>query len=129
MGLYETIENLQNKSEGARRRILLLLLVISFVLLVSLWVFTIKKQVVNQNGSLFGVVPDNQKGTSDKNKQSNSGLLEPLASLKEGLSVVISDIKNATVEALSSNEEVLQQEGEIEQPEESSGALRLPISE
>jgi len=112
MGLYQFIESLQNKPEEQKKRILVLLTLISFVLLVGLWIISFNNQV-----SFVG------QTTDEAPKNQEDKMLGPLASLKNGLGLVFQDIKGKTSQFLSDTNEL------IRTPTKQRPVYELPGSE
>ena len=102
MNLYDFILSLQKKSEPTKRKILVGLVLISFLVLSGLWVVTFKKQ--------FGQGAGLSNTNTEKVRRSSISLAGPFASLKEGFSLVISDIMGKTSGFLLDTEDILDSE-------------------
>lgn len=91
MGLYETLHKIQKKPENTKRKILVVLVLVSFLLLVGFWLITFKNQFRSEQSFIFQ--SNEELGQKEK---IGSQLLGPVASLKEGFNFIFSDLVKIT---------------------------------
>lgn len=101
MGLYDIINNLQKKSDSTKKKILAVLILLSFVALATLWTINFKNQLSTDFAANPLILEKDEE--SPQKKQ----LLGPLASIKNGLSLALADIKDKTSNFLSRTEELV----------------------
>lgn len=87
MSLYNFIYNLQRKSDHAKKRVMILLLVFCFIILSAFWVFMFRRQVSGVN--IFSLKPAQKNQPAEAAKPE---LLSPVAALVEGFKGLKSDI-------------------------------------
>jgi len=90
MGLYDFILKQQKKPPEAKKRILVFLLIISFIILATAWIFIFQSQIKQTNLTDFSASSDSsaQLGGQDL----KSGLISPLAALKDGVIAFKNDV-------------------------------------
>lgn len=90
MSLYDFILKQQQKSQEAKKRILVFLLVVSFIILAAVWVFIFKNQIRQANLSNLSASSDSLQ--RQDNQDLRSGLISPLAALKDGVIAFKNDL-------------------------------------
>jgi cytoskeletal protein RodZ len=99
MSLYDFVYNLQRKPDRIKKRILIVMLVVSFILLSAFWVFMFKRQV-----SQTTTYSNSETETVGGDKQN---IIAPAAAIIEGLKGLKSDIseKISAFKSTSNKEE------------------------
>lgn len=124
MSLYEVIDNLQKRPEQTRKKILVILVSVAFLLLLTLWFTTFKKQIANNQ--ILNFMAEDQKDKINREGENKAELLGPIESLKDGFGLVIEDIKEKTSEFFSQTENIL---GELETGQKNRPIYELPNTE
>lgn len=127
MGLYESLDKLQQKPESTKRKILIVLILISFVLLAGLWATNLRKRIAGDT-----LLAPNTNETEDKS--SAAQVAGPLTSLKDGFLLIISDVRQKTSEFFAQTEEILKDQDlpeaiESETEPEARKIYKLPATE
>lgn len=84
MSLYDFVYNLQRKPERAKKTIWTALLIFSFIILLTFWVFMFKKQVYQ--------ISANSNGKTETVGGNSNNLIGPAAAIIEGIKGLKSDI-------------------------------------
>ena len=119
MSLYDKISRLQRSPEPYKRRVLLLLVVVSAVVLVGAWGILFKQQIASRD-PLFAVSPPEAEHVSEK--EAPSKVISPFASLWAGVKTVSHDVQEAFSEIGTVIESLEEEDGEPR------AVWRLPVS-
>ena len=106
MGFYEFIKNLQEKPDAKKRRMLISLILVSFIILMAVLIIDLKGRMGGNQFLIFG--PEDSQDQEQEKNEILDNVLGPVAAIKEGFELMIKDIKEKSDELFSETENISQ---------------------